>query len=241
MSTTYTWDQVVSAITGVVNRGNFSRIFTPTMNAQSQSGDAGYYSSVYTACNGVGLSGDAITSHVLGGSTFYSNSLTKQTGTMINAEDYKNATLTSVDGRPVLVQTLQSGDSKVWCLNNSDGVSRLCIQVPREGFYSGTCCIGVLTSTIRSLLPNDITIKILQLSGTSSSNQMAFVDNNKGGAMSNCYYITINPGLTSYMVTYVEWNYNGNVWMCVGCGGSVGNVNFAMSVFCIGSAGMLKI
>ena len=81
---TATWDEVVSAITGVKNRGSFSKIFTPTMNAQSQTGEAGYYSSVSAVCNAVSLSGNAGTGQVLSGYTFYNNSLTRQSGSMSN-------------------------------------------------------------------------------------------------------------------------------------------------------------
>ena len=84
MSTTYTWDQVVSAITGVTNRGAYSKTFTPTTSYQSASSGAGYYSSVSVACNAVSLSGNASTSQVLTGRTFYTTSLTRQTGTMAN-------------------------------------------------------------------------------------------------------------------------------------------------------------
>ena len=84
MATTYTWEQVVSAITGVANRGGYSKTFTPTTSYQSASSAAGYYSSVSVACNAVSLSGNAGTGQVLSGYTFYSNSLTRQTGTMAN-------------------------------------------------------------------------------------------------------------------------------------------------------------
>ena len=84
MATTNTWDQVVQKITGVVNRGEYSKTFTPTTSYQSASSAAGYYSSVSVACNAVSLSGNASTSQVLTGRTFYTTSLTRQTGTMAN-------------------------------------------------------------------------------------------------------------------------------------------------------------
>ena len=84
MATTNTWDQVVSKITGVVNRGAFSKTYTPSTSRQTQNGSAGYYSSITTVCNAVSLSGNASTSQVLTGRTFYTTSLTKQTGTMAN-------------------------------------------------------------------------------------------------------------------------------------------------------------
>ena len=84
MSSTYTWAQVVTAITGVANRGAFSKTYTPTTSRQTQNGSAGYYSSITTVCNAVSLSGNAGTGQVLSGYTFYSNSLTRQTGTMAN-------------------------------------------------------------------------------------------------------------------------------------------------------------
>ena len=84
MATTNTWDQVVSKITGVANRGAFSKTYTPSTSRQTQNGSAGYYSSITTVCNAVSLSGNASTSQVLTGRTFYTTSLTRQTGTMAN-------------------------------------------------------------------------------------------------------------------------------------------------------------
>ena len=84
MATTNTWDQVVQKITGVANRGAFSKTYTPTTSRQTQNGSAGYYSSITTVCNAVSLSGNASTSQVLTGRTFYTTSLTRQTGTMAN-------------------------------------------------------------------------------------------------------------------------------------------------------------
>ena len=84
MATTNTWDQVVSKITGVVNRGAFSKTYTPSTSRQTRNGSAGYYSSITTVCNAVSLSGNASTSQVLTGRTFYTTSLTKRTGTMAN-------------------------------------------------------------------------------------------------------------------------------------------------------------
>ena len=84
MATTNTWDQVVSKITGVANRGAFSKTYTPTTSKQTQNGSAGYYSSITTVCNAVSLSGNAGTGQVLSGYTFYNTSLTRQTGTMAN-------------------------------------------------------------------------------------------------------------------------------------------------------------
>ena len=84
MATTNTWDQVVAKITGVANRGSFSKTFTPSMNAQSQTGEAGYYSSVHTACNALELTGSATPAYVMSGYTFYNVNLSKKTGTMAN-------------------------------------------------------------------------------------------------------------------------------------------------------------
>ena len=84
MATTNTWDQVVSKITGVVNRGAFSKTYTPSTSRQTKNGSAGYYSSITTVCNAVSLSGNASKSQVLTGRTFYTTSLTRQTGTMVN-------------------------------------------------------------------------------------------------------------------------------------------------------------
>ena len=84
MSTTNTWSQVVQKITGVENKGAFSKTYTPSTSKQTANGSAGYYSSIPTTCNAVSLSGNASTSHVLNGKTFYTTSLSKKTGTMAN-------------------------------------------------------------------------------------------------------------------------------------------------------------
>ena len=84
MATTNTWNDIVSILKGVSNKGVFSITFTPANTAQSVSWDAGYYSQVVAGCNAVGLSGNASTGQVLSGYTFYSNSLTLQSGSMPN-------------------------------------------------------------------------------------------------------------------------------------------------------------
>jgi hypothetical protein len=61
------------------NYGN--KTFTPSDSTQTSG--AGYYNSI-TVNPRPTLSGNASTSHVLNGYTFYSNSYTKQTGTMVN-------------------------------------------------------------------------------------------------------------------------------------------------------------
>ena len=132
---TATWDEVVTAITGVKNRGSFSKTFTPTMSAQSVTGEAGYYSSVYAACNSAGLSGNAPASYVLSGYTFYSNSLTKHSGSMLDVQTTSGATLTSSDKRKIL------WCSAKWITTNSDGVRRICLQCPRTGYYTNTTVI----------------------------------------------------------------------------------------------------
>ena len=132
---TATWDEVVSAITGVKNRGSFSRTFTPTMNAQSQTGEAGYYSSVYVACNSAVLNGNAGTSQVLSGRTFYTTSLTRQTGSMVNVPNTSSVTLTSTDGRKCL------NAREVWSVTNSDGQRCICLECPTTGYYTNTSII----------------------------------------------------------------------------------------------------
>ena len=206
---TATWDEVVSAITGVKNRGSFSRTFTPTASAQSTSGQAGYYSSVYTACNAVSLTGNAPASYVFSGYTFYSNSLTRQTGTMADAAAYKTANLTAADSRPVLVQTLQPGDSKVWCIKNSDGVSRLCIQVPKEGFYNGSCCVAVATSTVASLVTGG-TAGTVNLTNTGGWNGVKSVSQPRDGTKTQTYSMVSNIDLSPYNTVEVSAYINGS-------------------------------
>ena len=143
---TATWDEVVSAITGVKNRGSFSKTFTPTMNAQSQTGEAGYYSSVYVACNGAGLSGNAGTSQVLSGYTFYSNSLTRQNGAMINVPNTSSVTLTAADGRKIL------NAREVWVIANSDGVRRVCFECPTTGYYTDISIVACPAANLNASL-----------------------------------------------------------------------------------------
>lgn len=66
--------------TGSMN--NYGAINTSVAVNGSYTGSAGYYSSIKVA--GPALSGDAAVGNVLSGKTFYSNSGTKQTGTMVN-------------------------------------------------------------------------------------------------------------------------------------------------------------
>ena len=146
---TATWDEVVSAITGVKNRGSFSKTFTPTMSAQSQTGEAGYYSSVYVACNGAGLSGNAGASQVLSGYTFYSNSLTRQNGAMINVPNTSSVTLTAADGRKIL------NAREVWVIANSDGVRRVCFECPTTGYYTNTSIVACPTDNVGNALTQE--------------------------------------------------------------------------------------
>ena len=81
---------------------------------------------------------------------------------------------------------------------------------------------------------NTRVVKQLALSVSASSDQRAFVDNDKNGATTNCRYIAVNPGLTAYTVTYIYWFYN-NYHLCAGCVGSAGNVGFVLSTFHLGS------
>lgn len=143
MATTYTWDEVVEKITGVVNRGSFSKTFTPTSSSQSSSSGAGYYSSVYTACNAVSLSGNASTSQVLSGYTFYSNSLTRQSGAMVNVPNTSSVTLTATDGRKCL------NAREIWTLANTDGQRCVCLECPTTGYYTNTTIIRTPTSNFR--------------------------------------------------------------------------------------------
>ena len=205
MATTNTWDQVVQKITGVANRGSFSKTFTPSMNSQSQTGEAGYYSSVYAACNALELTGSATPAYVMSGYTFYNTNLSKKTGTMVDR------------GR----------------LNWSG--SNTTYSVP-AGYYSGgtldsrTSYNNGYNAGVAAGAENTRVVKRLKVSASASSNQRAFVDNDKNGDTTNCRYIAVKPDLTAYTVTYVYWFYN-NSYLCAGCTGSTGNVRFATSTF----------
>lgn len=111
--------------------------------------DEGYllgYNSGYTkGKNDAILNTTAQSSHVLNGVTYSSSYGFKLTGTMPNFGSTYNTgiTLTSGDFRPVfVVNKSSSGDGRVWRLKNSDGVERLCIGIPYNGYYdtASTLC-----------------------------------------------------------------------------------------------------
>ena len=145
MATTNTWNQVVSKITGVANRGAFSKTYTPTTSRQTQNGSAGYYSSITTVCNAVSLSGNASTSQVLTGRTFYTTSLTRQTGTMAN----RGAVSATIYGGNVytIPAGYHNGSGKIQCWQNRvEGTSSL-VPTRTSGyllaFFSTTSTFGV--------------------------------------------------------------------------------------------------
>ena len=68
-----------------VTSENVRKEFTPSTSAQSYTIPQGFYKgSNVVKCKAVSLSGDAAVGNVLSGKTFYSNNLTKKTGTMTN-------------------------------------------------------------------------------------------------------------------------------------------------------------
>ena len=200
MATTNTWDQVVSAITGVKNRGSFSRTFTPTMSAQSQTGEAGYYSSVYVACNGAGLSGNAGPSQVLSGYTFYNNSLTRQNGAMINVPSGAAFTLTSTDRRKIIFCNAK------WITTNSDGTRRICLQCPTTGYYTNTTVITT-DAPVQDWL-RDFTVVRAQLSNSNILwNGGQSLETNHYTVPANGLYIVAMAAVISFDQEYVDDNY----------------------------------
>ena len=196
MATTNTWDQVVQKITGVVNRGAFSKTYTPSTSKQTQNGSAGYYSSITTACNAVSLTGNASTSHVLSGKTFYTTSLTRQTGTMTNrgnlnwsgsnttysvpAGYYSGGTL---DSRPSYNNGVNAGKNSV----SGGGVSKS---------YSATA------NNVRNNAPN---YKLTGISGTGYIIGFIWIKRVWGRTPSRTF--TVTNGSPSTVVNYVWDNY----------------------------------
>ena len=86
-----------------------SKTFTPSDSTQS--GSAGYYSGI-TVNPRPSLSGNASTSQVLSGRTFYGSNYTKQTGTMPNRGAVTN-TITTQGGTYTIPSGYHSGSGKV--------------------------------------------------------------------------------------------------------------------------------
>jgi hypothetical protein len=86
-----------------------SKTFTPSDSTQS--GSAGYYSGI-TVNPRPSLSGNASTSQVLSGRTFYGSNYTKQTGTMPNRGAVTN-TITTQGGQYTIPSGYHSGSGKV--------------------------------------------------------------------------------------------------------------------------------
>ena len=185
MATTNTWDQVVNKITGVANRGAFSRTFTPSNSAQSASGGAGYYSSVYAACNGVSLNGNATPSQVLSGYTFYSKSLTRQSGSIsvLNPSVH----LTSSDSRGINIT--KTG----WSVVNSDGGKRICLLIPSNGYYTTSQCIGI--SAIDFL--NGICHNPNMVTGITSGSNSTTINTSTWTSSGDCIAIAVMSGCCS--------------------------------------------
>ena len=182
MSSTYTWTQVISAITGVVNRGTLNWSGSNTTYVLS----SGYY---------------------IGGTLDSRPSYTNGYNTGVSAADNRVNTSSA---------SYSSGYNNGYSVGNSAGYN--------SGYNAGVAAGAANTRVVKQLT----------LSVTASSDQRAFVDNDKDGNTTNCRYIAVNPGLTAYTVTYIYWLYN-NYHLCVGCFGSAGNAGFALSTFHLGS------
>ena len=182
MATTNTWNQVVSKITGVVNRGTLNWSGSNTTYVLS----SGYY---------------------IGGTLDSRPSYTNGYNAGVSAADNRVNTSSA---------SYSSGYNNGYSVGNSAGYN--------SGYNAGVAAGAANTRVVKQLT----------LSVTASSDQRAFVDNDKDGNTTICRYIAVNPGLTAYTVTYIYWLYN-NYHLCVGCFGSAGNAGFVLSTFHLGS------
>ena len=123
-----------------------------TYSNGSKTNVAAALNDLYTKAN----QGDAAEEHILSGKKALSSG-TLLTGSM---SDYsngagQNATLTSSDSRHVYNVNLQSGDSRVWHGPNSDGVYRLLIGIPNNGYYTRDDILGVPESDVATAIGVD--------------------------------------------------------------------------------------
>ena len=96
--------ELVSRTGTMLNRGAVRYTITPTEQSRLITIPQGYHNGGgAVTVSGVSLSGDASESEVLNGKTYYSNSLTKRTGTMTNRDSVTNPI--STDGRYVRIPT----------------------------------------------------------------------------------------------------------------------------------------
>lgn len=98
---------------------------------------------IVNAIKTVILSGTASAEYVLEGRTFYTSSLTKQSGNMPNVPASSGITLTSSDGRKIL------NAREVWITNNSDGIKRICLECPTTGYYTSQSIIATPANGIQ--------------------------------------------------------------------------------------------
>ena len=94
---------------------------------------------------------NAVAGNILSGKTAYVNG-SKITGSMANQTSSTGLTLTTTDKRPVKLVTRESGDSRIWYLNNSDGQQRLNIGVPSNGYYDTTVTLAISNTDLASIL-----------------------------------------------------------------------------------------
>lgn len=168
MSTTWTWTQVVNAIKGVVNRGAVSKEFTPSASEQTYTVPKGYHNgSGVVKCKAISLTGNASTAHVLSGITYYSNSLTLQTGTMPNRSSMSTSGAMRINpdwpNCPIF-----EGSSTQWSWDNNRG-SYLAV-CPPYGYYpgSGSGYVGIPASSLGTAGTGDI------LSGKTATSQNGY-------------------------------------------------------------------
>ncbi len=147
-----TYDQAIAALQSADTKlnGDIMNLSQQIQSFENAKGDivgstlGGYlglstankWDDIINSIKNVILSGNAEEGKVLVGQTFYTSSLEKKTGSMLNAPDTSQITLTSADGRKILAAR------EVWVVQNSDGVRRVCLECPLTGYYTNISVIA---------------------------------------------------------------------------------------------------
>ena len=104
---------------------------------------------------GGGVSSDeliATSAHVLEGHSYVGKDTNDEggIGSMLNMSSHPTAYLTTTD--PRRIHSNNNGTEDCWAVTNSDGVSRVSIAVPMNGYYDTSDIIAVPMARMASLL-----------------------------------------------------------------------------------------
>lgn len=183
---------MINAIKGVSNNSSVSHTFTPSGSEQTYTVPKGYHSGGGTVkCKAITLDGNAWAYAVLDGATFYSNSLTKQTGAMSNRGNKSGDAVAINTNYPNCPVWKGESTQQSWG-HTGEAMVATC---PPGGYYpgSGSAYVGIPLSTFGNAGSGDV------LSGKTFTSSNGF---GGSGSMTNHGALNWKPNSgTTYSVT----------------------------------------